>query len=116
MESKNKGEEERRQESNYQCMNLPLILISTLPQRGKQVRSRTLAGTIVLGSREATAPIGEIVAIPARIYPPVRLCFVPSQLATDDGLREKNSRSSRRFNCVITEDGRIQSVVVLIFR
>ena len=25
-------------------------------------------------------------AIPARIYPPVRLCFVPSQLATDDGL------------------------------
>jgi hypothetical protein len=35
MESKNKGEEERRQESNYQFMNLPLILISTLPQRGK---------------------------------------------------------------------------------
>jgi hypothetical protein len=73
-------------------MNLPLILISTLPQQGQQVRSRTLEelfssdltgqglqvdlvrGTADWAERE---PLGERVAIPAGIYPPVRLRFVP---------------------------------------
>ncbi len=43
-------------------------------------------------------------AIPAGIYPPVRLRFVPNQLVTENGVAEENSCSSGRFNCIITED------------
>lgn len=74
-------------------MNPPLILISTLPQQDQQVRSRTqelfssdltwqalqvdlVRGTADWAERE---PLGERVAIPAGIYPPVRLRFVPNQ-------------------------------------
>lgn len=65
-----------------------------------------------IADRAEREPLGEGVAIPAGISPPVRLPFVPNQLATDNGLPEKNSCSSGRFNSVIIEDGRIGPLVL----
>jgi len=56
------------------------------------------------------------VAIPAGIYPPVRLRFVPNQLVTENGVAEENSCSSGRFNCIITEDGRIHRSCSMVVR
>jgi len=112
-------------------MNLPLILISTLPRNsasksevghwqelfssdltGQGLQVDLVRGTADWAERE---PLGERVAIPAGIYPPVRLRFVPNQLVTEHGVAEENSCSSGRFNC-ITEDGRIHRSCSMVVR
>ena len=62
--------------------------------------------------RGAEKRLGEMMEVPAGIYRQVRLGFVPNRPATEDQLPEKNACGSSGFNCVVMEDGRIQTLLL----
>jgi Domain of unknown function (DUF4382) len=51
-------------------------------------------------------------AIPADAYRQIRLRLAPNQPATDESVPEQNACGSVGFNCVVTTDGRIRSLVL----
>ncbi len=75
-----------------------------------QLAKQPLQVDLVRGAADqrATEPLRESVVVPAGVYRQLRVRFVPSPLATEDQLPEKNACGNSGFNCVVMADGRIQ--------
>jgi hypothetical protein len=81
-------------------------LMPQLP--GQPLQVDVMSGPAGSGERQA---LGETGTIPAGTYRQLRLRFVPNQPASENALPERNACGSAGFNCVVTEDGRIQPLL-----
>lgn len=79
----------------------------------REVAGQTVEADLQRGTDDQSAPkpLGDGVAIEAGIYSQVRLRLVPDQLAPEDRLPERNPCGDVLFNCVVTEDDRIQPLL-----
>lgn len=79
----------------------------------REVTKQTVQVDLLRGTdgQSAPKPLGDGVAIEAGIYRQVRLRLVPDQPAPEDRLPEGNACGDLLFNCVVTEDGRIQPLL-----
>ncbi len=56
-------------------------------------------------------PLAEPATIPAASYLQLRLRFVANQPAASDAVPEKNGCGSAAYNCLVSQDGRVQPLV-----